>query len=117
MTDADFWEAERELWLGGTEAFRRWVPAEGLMAFADPLGILAGRAIFENVAPGPRWEKVDFVDPQLRRTGSHATVLGYRMHALRPGGAPYRAICTSTYVQEAGAWWLVQHQQTPSGTI
>jgi hypothetical protein len=114
MTDAEFWEAERQLWLGGVDAFRRWVPAECLMAFGDPVGILTGPTVIENILPGPRWEKVDFVEPLLRRTGMQAVVLAYRALALRPGGEAYRAICTSSYVCEAGVWWLIQHQQTPA---
>jgi hypothetical protein len=113
MTDGEFWEAERQLWLGGVETFRRWMPTHSLMAFPEPVGVLTGTAVIENISPGPRWETIGFAEPELRRTGTIATVLAYRAEATRPGGLPYRAICTSTYVQDAGTWWLIQHQQTP----
>ena len=51
--------------------------------------------------------------PLIRRTGNEAAVLAYRAEAARPDGAPHRALCSSSYVQQAGDWWLVQHQQTP----
>lgn len=114
MTDGEFWEVERGLWLGGAAAFRRWVAAECLMVFPVPAGVLAGPAILESLAGGPRWEQVAFGEKLLRRTGDAAVVLAYRAEAARPGGALHRALCSSTYVNDAGDWWLVQHQQTPA---
>ena len=114
MTDAEFWEAERGLWLGGVEAFRRWLAAECVMVFPEPAGILHGTAILDGVAAAPRWERADFADRLLRRCGDAAAVLAYRVDAARADGAPYRALCSSTYAAEAGAWWLLQHQQTPA---
>jgi hypothetical protein len=114
MTDGEFWEVERGLWLGGAAAFRRWVAAECLMVFPAPAGILVGPAILESLGAAPRWERVEIAEKVLRRTGEAAVVLAYRAEAARPGGAPHRALCSSTYVNEAGDWWLVQHQQTPA---
>jgi hypothetical protein len=112
MTDAEFWAAERELWTGGPEAFRRWMAADCLMVFPEPTGILDGPAAVEAVGQAPRWQAVAFDDARLRRSGGDAAVLAYRAEAARPGGAPWRALCSSTWVRLAGAWWLVQHQQT-----
>ncbi len=114
MTDAEFWEVERGLWLGGAEAFRRWVALECLMVFPEPAGLMTGPQILEGLAAAPRWQRVDFADGLLRRSGDAATVLAYRAEAARPDGAPHRALCSSSYVQQAGEWWLVQHQQTPA---
>ena len=115
MTDAEFWEVERSLWLGGPVAFRAWVAAECVMVFPEPAGIVAGQAILDGLRSGPRWERVDFAGPLVRRTGTEVTVLAYRAEAARPGGDLYRALCSSSYVQQAGGWWLVQHQQTLLG--
>jgi hypothetical protein len=113
MTDAEFWETERGLWLGGGDALRRWVPPECLMVFPEPVGILTGTTVVETIAPAPRWQRVELLGPVLRRTGTAAAVLAYRAEAVRKNGEGYVALCSSTYVHEAGAWWLVQHQQTP----
>ena len=112
MTDAGFWEIERGLWLGGAEAFRRWVAAECVMVFPAPAGILVGPVIFERLASAPRWEQVDLDGRVIRRLGDAAVVLAYQAEAARSDGVPYRALCSSSYVREAGDWWLVQHQQT-----
>ncbi len=115
MTDADFWEVERSLWLGGPAVFRAWMAADCVMVFPEPAGVVTGRAILDGLRSGPRWDMVDFTAPLVRRTGTDAAVLAYRAEAARPGGGLYRALCSSSYVQQAGAWWLVQHQQTPLG--
>ena len=41
MTEAEFREVERALWLGGAEASRARVAAECLMVFPAPAGLLS----------------------------------------------------------------------------
>ena len=113
MTDAEFWEVERSLWLGGGEAFRTWVSPDCVMVFPEPAGILTGPAVFEGSPPRRAGSGSDFADALVRRCGSEAAVLAYRAEARRADGAPHRALCSSSYVQQAGEWWLMQHQQTP----
>lgn len=113
MTDAEFWEVERSLWLKGAEAFRAWVAPDCVMVFPEPAGIVTGDEIAATVVRSPRWERVEFARPILRRVGTLAVTLAYRAEARRAGAEPLRALCTSAYVQDAGDWWLVQHQQTP----
>jgi len=115
MTDAEFWEVERSLWLKGAEAFRAWVAPDCVMVFPEPAGILSGEGIVDSVARAPRWQRIAISGPVLRRTGTAAVVLTYRAEAHRGGGEPHRALCSSAYVHDAGDWWLVQHQQTPLG--
>jgi hypothetical protein len=112
MTDAEFWEVERSLWLKGPEAFRAWVAANCVMVFPEPAGILTGESIVDSVAKSLRWQRVEISAAVLRRTGNGAVVLAYRAEAHRAGGEPHRALCSSSYVHDAGDWWLVQHQQT-----
>lgn len=114
MTDGEFWEVERGLWLGGAAVFRRWVSPDCLMVFPDPAGMMDGASVIEVVGTSPRWERADLTERLLRRIGEAAAVLAYRVEAIRSGLTHHRALCSSTYVAEAGAWWLVQHQQTPS---
>jgi hypothetical protein len=115
MTDAEFWEVERSLWLKGGEAFRAWVAPDCVMVFPEPAGILSGEGIVDSVARAPRWQRLAISAPVLRRTGTAAVVLAYRAEAHRGVGEPHRALCSSAYVHDAGDWWLVQHQQTPNG--
>ena len=87
------------------------------MVFPEPAGILTRPAILDGVAAAPRWER-----GRLRRPPAAplpATRRRCSPTASTPpaaDGAPYRALCSSTYVRLAGAWWLVQHQQTPGLT-
>ncbi len=84
------------------------------MVFPAPVGILTGPTAIDSIASTPRWESVTFTETVLRRLGSDAVVLAYGVDALRPGGAPFHAFCSSCYVRQAGDWWLMQHQQTPT---
>jgi hypothetical protein len=95
MTDAEFWETERRLWLGGADVFRRWVAAECLMVFPDPTGIMDGPAVVEGIGPGPRWERVDFGEATLRRAGSEAPSTG-RSAARATSGKPAPGGSSST---------------------
>ncbi len=111
MTDAEFWQIERSLWLGGADAFRDRLAADCVMVFPEPAGIMTGPAIIEGIAAAPRWSRVELSGLTLRRFEA-AAVLAYRAEAVRTAEAPYLALCSSTYVQEAGVWRLAQHQQT-----
>jgi hypothetical protein len=115
MTDAEFWQVERSLWLEGAGTFRAWVAPDCVMVFPEPAGILTGEAILDGLAGAPRWQRLEISGAVLRRIGSAAVVLAYRAEAQRAGGEAYRALCSSSYVHDAGDWWLVQHQQTPLG--
>jgi hypothetical protein len=113
MTDADFWQVERSLWLKGAEAFRAWVAPDCVMVFPEPVGILSGEAILDGVVRAPRWQRLEISAAVLRRAGSATVLLAYRAEAHRGNGETHRALCSSAYVHEAGDWWLVLHQQTP----
>ena len=69
MTDAEFWEVERSLWLKGAEAFRAWVAPDCVMVFPEPAGILTGDEIVAAVARSPRWERVEIVRPSCAGSG------------------------------------------------
>ncbi len=118
MTDAEFWEVERSLWLGGPAAFRAWVAADCVMVFPEPAGILTGAAILEGLAAAPRWERGRLRGD--RWCAAPATRRRCSPTAPRRRGRTAPRIArsaASSYVQQAGDWWLVQHQQTPDLTL
>ena len=86
------------------------LPIAGLLS----VGILSGPTVVDSIAAAPRWQVVTFPVTALRRLGPDVAVLAYRVEATRPAGAAHAAFCSSTYVQQAGEWWLMQHQQTPT---
>lgn len=110
--DDELWERERQFWLAGIGYFEASLAEGCLMAFAPPVGILAGADIAPTLQGVPRWAELDMRDQQQSTHGDTA-VLAYRAVANREGQATYRAVCTSTYVKTGQGWRLVQHQQTP----
>ena len=113
MTD-DIWNGERSLWTGGIDAYAASMAPGAVMAFADPVGIVAGDAVLDAVRAAPRWDEVEMTDRhEVRRDPT--VVVAYRASAHR-GGEDYAAICASTWIAAEGGWRLVGHQQIPAGS-
>jgi hypothetical protein len=110
MTD-DILDLERALWLEGPDRFRALMAEGCVMVFPPPAGILRAAAILDGIA-GPRWVRVA-MDDVVRADVENAAVLAYRAEANRAEGAPYRALCSSTWIRAAGGWRILAHQQTP----
>lgn len=108
----EIWELERNFWLGGAEHFERTMADKCLMAFPDPVGILEGSHIVETLKGVPRWVSIEMTGTHVADLG-HTVTLAYRAEARREGEQPYRAVCSSTYVEAGGNWRIVQHQQSP----
>lgn len=104
---------EKELWTGGRESYRRHVDNECLLAFAEMAGVSSRDEVAEMVESGERWGEPEIdVEDLLRPTGDVA-LLTYRAAATRGDDEHYRAVVTSGYVERAGGWKLMFHQQTP----
>jgi hypothetical protein len=110
----EIWTIEESLWLGGADAYRARLAPHCLMAFPQ-VGVLSGSAIIDSLAGAPRWAAVSMDDRASAVPTPDIRVLAYHATASRDTGAPYRALCTSTYVRLSGAWKITQHQQTPEG--
>ena len=117
MDDARIWEFERELWVGGSDAYRSMVSENCVMALPAQPFIYDGEAAITAVENTPRWNSVDFSDTKVERPQEGLIVIAYRARASRDGKA-YHALCTST-LQRLGheEWVVVQHQQTPLGVM
>lgn len=111
--DGALWAIEEGFWTGGEATYRNIIDPDCIMAFPAPAGLLAGPAIAESLAGAPCWTRVEMTERHLAQPGPHMAVLGYRARGIREGAEPYEAFCTSSYRSVAGAWRLVQHQQTP----
>lgn len=107
------WAIEEKFWTGGEHIHRIILDPDCVMAFPVPAGILAGPGIAESLAGAPRWTRVDMSERYLARPSADVAVLAYRARGVRKGAESYEAFCTSTYLSSAGAWRLIQHQQTP----
>jgi len=81
------------------------------MVFPEPAGILDANQIMQGLDGAPRWESVEFEAQHVIHAGDTA-VLSYRGTGQRPGNAPYRVLCSSTYVRQGGDWKMLMHQHT-----
>ena len=108
---SDIWKVEELLWTGGTDAFERRLGPICTMAFPGA-GILDRDDILPTLSLAPRWSHVDMRKRHQAETNG-TIVLAYHAHALREGDAPYDALCSSTWVDTADGWRIVQHQQSP----
>jgi len=117
MEDSRIWEFERELWVGGAEVYREKVAADCVMALPATPFLFDGEAAIAAVEDTPRWDEVDFTETRVSRPQEGLIVIGYVARAKRPGQT-YHALCSSTLRRlEHERWVVVQHQQTPFGTL
>jgi hypothetical protein len=117
VEDDRIWEFERNLWVGEGEVYERCVADDVVMALPAEPFLFDGAAAKAAVEGTPRWESVEFAETRVSRPEEGLIVIGYRVRAQR-GEQDYHALCTST-LQRCGHedWRVVQHQQTPLGTV
>ena len=115
MNDDQLWDFERELWVGGREAYDRQVDPQVTMALPAKPFLYDESAAIAAVKDTPVWERADFEERRVERHGEDLIVIGYRVSATR-GEQDYRALCTSVIRRGGeGEWRVIQHQQTPFG--
>ena len=107
---------EKELWEGGPEAYRRLLDDDCLIAFTDMSRIASREEIAGTVEESPRWRDVQIEVEGLLRPKGTVAILTYRAWARREDGEHYRALVSSGYVDRAGEWKMMFHQQTPLPT-
>ncbi len=114
--DQRLWDFERELWVGGAEAYEKKVAEDVVMSLPASPFLYDRRAAIEAVKDTPRWDNVEFADTRVERHQEGLIVIAYRAKAKSDGQKDYDALCTSTLLRLAHEDWVViQHQQTPLG--
>lgn len=117
MEDERIWSFERDLWVGGGKVYDERVGHECLMALPVEPYVFDGQAATEAVKHTPRWDEVEFAEKHVSRPQEGLIVIAYRVKASR-GDESYHALCTSTLRRLSHEEWdVVQHQQTPLGTM
>lgn len=115
MNDEQVWDFERELWVGGREAYDRQVDPHVLMALPAKPYLYDEAAAVAAVKDTPVWERAEFAEKRLERHGEDLIAIGYRVEAAR-GEQDYHALCSSVIRRNRGGdWRVIQHQQTPFG--
>ena len=113
MTDDDtLWAMEERFWTEGADSARSMTAKGAVLVFPYPVGILRGSEIWREAQVAQRWRTVVFSEQCLTRERDLA-VLAYHVSAERDGTPIYEAYCTSSYMNDNGAWERIVHQQTP----
>lgn len=110
--DNELWGLEERFWTKGADSARQMTASNAVFVFPYPTGILSGDAIWREADVAQRWRSVVISARYLSREGNIA-ILAYRVSAERGDDPIYEALCTSTYVSDAGKWLRLTHQQTP----
>lgn len=108
---------EEQFWKAGADFYRQHLTDDALMAFAEPAGVLTRDTAIQAISTSPRWSAVSFQEVHVLQPTADTAILSYQATAHREGKASsYSARVASIYVNRDGAWKLIFHQQTPSGS-
>ncbi|WP_299902454.1 hypothetical protein [uncultured Ruegeria sp.] len=112
-TEDQLWATEERLWLNGFDSAHSEISDDAVMIFPYPSKIQRGTTGAQGMANNAGWRTVRMSDRHFNLK-SEIAVLAYRVSAERPNAPIYHALCASTYLDDAGVWKLVSHQQTPA---
>jgi hypothetical protein len=104
---------ERGFWLGGADHYRERLTDDFLMAFSG-VGMMDREAAIAGIESGSRWSDLVISGERFVALGETACLLAYTARARRDG-EEYRALVSSAYRLDSGAWKLAFHQQSPLG--
>ncbi len=107
------WRALPTVGYAGRKFYASVLRDDALMLFAGGMRIAGRERILESLGAQP-WESFHIEQPEVISLSADAAVLVYSVTARRKQTDPYRALVSSTYVREQGAWRLVVHQQSAS---
>ena len=113
MNDRELWDLELQFWVGSSLQIVRAIDRDCVVVLPEPVGMLTGLDLLENIDRFPRWRAVSMTRQVIRRPTDGIAILGYAVSAEDAGRPPHLALCTSTYRPGLGIWKLIQHQRTP----
>lgn len=110
--DQDLWELEGAFWTSGRDSARTNTAAGAIVIFPYPSGIFQGDAIWAHPMADTGWRLIEMSDRSIVRRGAVA-ILAYRVQAQKNGNPIHEALCASTWLNDAGKWVRLSHQQSP----
>lgn len=110
--DEDLWRLEEAFWTSGRDSARTATAAGAIVIYPYPIGILQGDDTWAHLPADTGWRLIEIADRSVSRQGSVA-VLAYRVRVQKPDGPIHEALCASTWLNDAGRWLRLAHQQTP----
>jgi len=108
----ELWRLEEAFWTSGRESSRTTTAAGAIMVFPYPAGIVQGDDIWPQLIANTGWRLVEITERSVCRRGDVA-ILAYRVRAEKPDTPIHDALCASTWLNDAGSWLRLSHQQTP----
>jgi hypothetical protein len=108
------WGMEEHFWSSGADNARATTATNAVMIFPYPPGILQGDRIWSHFRENTGWRSVILAERRVTRCGDIA-ILTYRVSAEKSDTPIYEALCASTYLNDAGDWLRIFHQQTALG--
>lgn len=110
--DEDLWRLEEAFWTSDRDSARTATAAGAIVIYPYPIGILQGDDTWAHLPADTGWRLIEIADRSVSRQGS-VVVLAYRVRAQKPDGPIHEALCASTWLNDAGRWLRLAHQQTP----
>ena len=105
------WNIEENFWTSGAESARATTATNAVMVFPYPPGILQGDQIWDHLRQRIGWRSVLLAERRVTRCGDIA-ILTYRVSAEKADVPIYKALCSSTYINDDHTWLRISHQQT-----
>ncbi|MFC4668941.1 hypothetical protein ACFO5X_10285 [Seohaeicola nanhaiensis] len=105
------WDIEENCWTSGAESARATTATNAVMVFPYPPGILQGDQIWDHLRQRIGWRSVLLAERRVTRCGDIA-ILTYRVSAEKADVPIYKALCSSTYINDDHTWLRISHQQT-----
>lgn len=108
---AALWALEELFWTSGAEHAQATTATNAVMVFPYPPGILQGDQIWHHLQDRTGWRSVLMSERRVMCCGAIA-ILTYRVSAEKTDVEVYKALCSSTYLQDDDSWLRISHQQT-----
>jgi hypothetical protein len=105
------WDMEEHFWTSGAENARATTATYAVMIFPYPSGILKGDQIWTHLRQNTGWRSVVMADRRVTRCRD-IVILTYHVSAEKPDIPIYKALCSSTYLNDDESWLRISHQQT-----
>ena len=112
-SDNDLWRLEEAFWSGGRDGARTTTAAGAIVLYPYPSGILQEDTVLAPASADTGWRLIEMADRSISRRGPMA-ILTYSVRAQKDNAPAHEARCATTWLNDAGSWVRLSHQQVPA---
>ena len=105
------WDMEEHFWTSGAHSARATTAASAVMILSVPSSILQGDQLWAVFRHMTAWRSVVIAERRITRCRDIA-ILTYSVSAEKPDVPIFKALCSSTYLDDDDRWLRMSHQQT-----